>query len=110
MTPASVVTDDEVERQKITPDMAKAWLDYETAEPIPQDEGNAAYDKRVRMLKHAFMVGYLAAASDRDVLVAENERMIVALKSIREHCAIQPSPLAKAIVATCDAALIPLGD
>jgi hypothetical protein len=33
------------------------------------------------------------------------ERCEDALRSIREHCAVQPSPLAKAIVATCDAAL-----
>lgn len=81
-----LIYDDEAD-ERIT------WADN----PNPYAEYDEQPDRAVEYV-HASLIEQQAA---------EIAELRDALQSIREHVAIQPSPLAKAIVATCDAALAP---
>lgn len=67
-----------------------------------QDPPQGDYALRMRLTYDEAMRAAQAAAA---IAVARIEELEAALASIRHHCEPQPSPLAKAIVATCDAAL-----
>jgi hypothetical protein len=57
---------------KVTPQMGDAWVAYVTAETIPMEWD---WSKASRMLKHAFLSGYVAAQADRSPQGQDAERL-----------------------------------